>query len=146
MLHVINYINLCASALLLASKKLLLISQLDHEEELEQKNHIQALLIPALPLGLCLGALIRRRSMAVLLAFTASKYQRLFRLIQNNASWQNQFGCQSPASIYVKCRGGKHRPLRKLAGKGRQCFLVRELRLGLVDLIPSTGMHAQLCM
>lgn len=63
------------------SKKLLLISQLDHERELEQKNRIQALLIPALPLGFCLGALIRRRSMAILLVFTASKYQRLFRLI-----------------------------------------------------------------
>lgn len=71
------------------SKKLLLNSQLDHKEELEQKNHIQAFLIPALALGLCLGTLIRRRSMALLLAFTASKYQILFRLIQNNASWQN---------------------------------------------------------
>lgn len=59
----------------------------------KKKNHIQDLLILALPLGWCLGALTKRHSMAVLQAFTASKYQRLFRLILNSASWQNSSGC-----------------------------------------------------
>jgi len=54
------------------SKKLLL-EALDSKEELEHKNHIQAFLSPTLPLGLCLGALMGRCSMAILLAFTASK-------------------------------------------------------------------------
>lgn len=63
------------------SKKLLLTSQLDHQEEPEQKNHIQALLILALPLGLCLSTVMRKCSMAVLLAFTASKYQWLFKTV-----------------------------------------------------------------
>lgn len=83
--------------------------------------------------------------MAVLLAFTASKYQRLFRLILNSASWQNSSGCWFQAPIYMKHRGGKHRPLSELAGKERPGVFNPRAEFGAGRSIFSTETHRQLC-
>lgn len=135
------------------SSKLLLTRQLDHAEEPEPENHIKSLLIQAWPLGSCRGALIRRCSITVLLAITASKYQKIFWLIQNNVSWQNLFGCWSPSSIHTIQgrqalsfeKAGWQREatflsLRAEFGAGRPCLLDRSARWALHVTAKLAGM------
>lgn len=104
-------------------KKLLFIRHLDPKGELEQKKSHPSSSNPGFALGLVPECSYQEAFHAcLLLEFAASKYQRLFRLILKSASWQNSSVCWFQAPFYMKCRGGKHRPLSKLAEKGRPVF------------------------